>query len=142
MPALEEAHIPRPHVRVPSHSPLARSPVERAARAWRWTAGLAALVLLFAAPLGAEQVQIPARLQAALVAKVAAYDTHFAARAGGHALVLIVVASGKAESERFGEEIRAELSVQPKIGGVDHSEEIVHFSSGAELAKLCRERRA
>ena len=57
-------------------------------------------------------------------------------------LVLIVVASGKAESERFGEEIRAELSVQPKIGGVDHSEEIVHFSSGAELAKLCRERHA
>lgn len=142
MPAPEEAHIPRSHVRVPSHSSFVRSLLERVARAWRWTVGLAALVLLFAAPLGAEQVQIPARLQAALVAKVAAYDTHFAARADGHALVLIVVAGGKAESERFGEEIRAELSVQPKIGGVDHSEEIVRFSSGAELAKLCRERHA
>ena len=129
MPALEEAHIPRPHVRVPTYRSFARFV-------------LAALVLLFAAPLGAEQVQIPARLQAALVAKVAAYDTHFAARADGHALVLIVVAGGKAESERFGEEIRAELSVQPKIGVVDHSEEIVHFSSGPDLAKLCRDRRA
>ena len=141
MPALKEAHIPRSHVRVPTHRPFAPSALERIARAWRWTAALIAWLLL-SAPLGAEQVQIPARLQAALVAKVAAYDTHFAARARGHALVLIVVASGKAESERFGEEIRAELSVQPKIGGADHSEEIVHFSSGAELAKLCRERHA
>jgi hypothetical protein len=99
-------------------------------------------LLLLAAPLRAEQVQIPARLQAALVAKVAAYDTRFAARANGEALVLIVVAGGKAESERFGEEIRAELSVQPKIGGVSHSEEIVRFSSGSELARLCRERHA
>jgi hypothetical protein len=138
----EEAHIPRSHFRVPSHRRAARSALERLARAWRWAAGVVASVLLLAAPLGAEQVQIPARLQAALVAKVAAYDTHFAARARGHALVLIVVANGKAESERFGEEIRAELSVQPKIGGADHSEEIVHFSSGAELAKLCRERHA
>jgi hypothetical protein len=104
--------------------------------------GLIALMFLVATPLAAEQVQIPARLQAALVAKVAAYDTRFAARAGDHALVLIVVASGKAESERFAEEIRAELSVQPRIGGLSHSEEIVRFTSAAELAKLCRERRA
>jgi hypothetical protein len=97
---------------------------------------------LIATPLAAEQVQIPARLQAALVAKVAAYDTRFALRANGQALVLIVVAGGKAESERFGEEIRAELGLEPQIGGVNHSEEIVRFSSAADLADLCKRRHA
>lgn len=143
MPALEEPHI-RLHTRVPAHEPSRRCTRERLAhvRSWSWSSILLVALLLLAAPLGAEQVQIPARLQAALVAKVAAYDTRFAARANGQALVLIVVASGKAESERFGEEIRAELSVQPKIGGVDHNEEIVRFTSGSELARLCRERHA
>ncbi|HKO95202.1 MAG TPA: hypothetical protein VJU61_28800, partial [Polyangiaceae bacterium] len=111
-------------------------------RVWGWVVGVVAALLLLAAPALAEQVQIPARLQAALAAKVAAYDTHFAARANGNALVLIVVAAGKAESERFGEEIRAELALQPKIGGQNHTEEIVRFSTAAELAKACRERRA
>jgi hypothetical protein len=144
MPASEEAHIPRPKTRVESPGACSRSSVERSwlGRGLRWSISLALGVVLLAAPLAAEQVQIPARLQAALVAKVAAYDTRFAARANGQALVLIVVAGGKAESERFGEEIRAELSVQPKIGGLSHSEEIVRFTTAAELARLVRERRA
>jgi len=127
-------YSPTPHRSTPEQSPLDRA----FGRALRVVVAL----LLLAAPALAEQVQIPARLQAALVAKVAAYDTHFAARANGNALVLIVVAAGKAESERFGEEIRAELALQPKIGGLNHTEEIVRFSSAAELAKACRERRA
>lgn len=144
MPATEEAEIPRSNTRVEPSRASSRSSVERGwrGRILRWSTSLALAVSLIAAPLAAEQVQIPARLQAALVAKVAAYDTHFAARANGQALVLIVVAGGKAESERFGEEIRAELSVQPKIGGVSHSEEIVRFSSATELARLVRERKA
>ncbi len=144
MPATEEAHIPRSKTRVESPGAASFSRVKRGwlGRALRWSISLGLALTLLAAPLAAEQVQIPARLQAALVAKVAAYDTRFAARANGAALVLIVVAGGKAESERFGEEIRAELSVQPKIGGVSHSEEIVRYSSAAELARLVRERRA
>jgi hypothetical protein len=142
MPALEEVHI-RPHTRVPLlYSSPRRLTREWVLRCWSWSSGLIAAWLLLAGPLAAEQVQIPARLQAALVAKVAAYDTRFAARANGQALVLIVVANGKAESERFGEEIRAELGVQPKIGGVSHSEEIVRFTSSSELARLCKERHA
>lgn len=142
MPALEEAHISRLYVRVarPSRRSITEHP--RWGRVSSWCAALVAALLLIATPLAAEQVQIPARLQAALVAKVAAYDTRFALRANGQALVLIVVASGKAESERFGEEIRAELGLQPKIGGVSHSEEIVRFSSAADLAQLCKERHA
>lgn len=144
MPATEEAHIPRSKTRVSSPDTSPRSSVERGwlGRVQRFSICLALALALLPAPLAAEQVQIPARLQAALVAKVAAYDTRFAARADGQALVLIAVAGGKAESERFGEEIRAELSVQPKIGGVSHSEEIVRFTTAADLARLVRERRA
>jgi len=143
MPDLEEEpHIPRPLACDCSLHAYRRSTRERLSRVWSRSSALILGLLLFAAPLGAEQVQIPARLQAALVAKVAAYDTHFAARASGRALVLIVVAGGKAESERFGEEIRAELGSQPKIGGLSHAEEIVRFSSAAELGRLCKERHA
>jgi hypothetical protein len=89
----------------------------------------------------AEDARVPPRLQAELLAKVAAYDGRFAARARNGALVLVVVAPGAAESERFGDQIRAELGKQPRMGGVDHLEEIVRYSSAGELARVCRERR-
>lgn len=140
----QEAIPPHPHARLRYSITSSRSIPEQTPldRVWRRVVCVVAALHFLAVPALAEQVQIPARLQAALVAKVAAYDTHFAARANGDALVLIVVAAGKAESERFGEEIRAELALQPKIGGLDHREEIVRFSTAAELAKACRERRA
>jgi hypothetical protein len=87
----------------------------------------------------AEAARVPARLQAELLAKVAAYDGRFVARARGRALVLVVVARA-AESERFGSQIRAELAGQTRIGGVEHMEDVVEFVSAAELARACRER--
>jgi YfiR/HmsC-like len=89
----------------------------------------------------AEETRIPARLQAELLAKVAAYDGRFLARAGARATVLVVVAPDVADSERFGAQIRAELSKQPKIGGIEHMEEVVRFSTPAELSRLCKERK-
>lgn len=83
---------------------------------------------------------MPPRLQAELLAKVASYDGRFAARAHGRALVLIVVASGVGESERFGAQIRAELGKQRLMGGVEHMEDIISYASPAELARVCRER--
>jgi hypothetical protein len=79
-------------------------------------------------------------LQAELLSKVAAYDGSFAARAGARATLLVVVAEHVPDSLRFGAQIRAELSKQGKIGGLEHMEEVVHYSSPADLAKLCRER--
>jgi hypothetical protein len=90
----------------------------------------------------AEEARIPARLQAELLAKVAAYDRKFALRAGARATLLVVVAPRVADSERFGAQMHAELSKQARIGGVEHMEEIVRYSSPSDLAKLCRERRA
>jgi uncharacterized protein DUF4154 len=88
----------------------------------------------------AEEARVPARLQAELLAKVAAYDGRFLARAGARALVLVVIAPRLADSERFGAQIRAELARQPRIGGVEHMEEVIEFVSPPELARTCRER--
>src|SRR5688572_23161189 len=87
----------------------------------------------------ADEPRVPPRLQAELLAKVAAYDGRFVARAAGRALVVILVVPGDPDSERFGAQIRAELGKQPLIGGVEHMEEIVRYSSPAELARVCRE---
>lgn len=88
----------------------------------------------------ADEPRVPARLQAELLAKVAAYDTRFVARARGKALLLVVEVPGLADSERFAASIRAELGMQPRIGGVEHMEQIIQFASAAELARVCRER--
>jgi len=98
--------------------------------------------LVWARRATAEEPRVPPRLQAELLAKVAAYDGHFPARAAGRALVLVLVAPKEPDSERFGAQIRAELAKQPLIGGVEHMEEIVRYSSAAELTRLCRERKA
>ncbi len=109
----------------------------------QWLAGVTAAALAaIARAASAEEARIPARLQAELLAKVAAYDGGFSARSGGRAHVLVVVAPELADSERFGALIRAELAKQPKIGGVEHMEELVRYSTPEELARLCRERRA
>jgi hypothetical protein len=97
--------------------------------------------LTLSASLLADEARVPPRLQAELLAKVAAYDGKFAARAQGTALVLIVVAPGVADSERFGAQIRAELGKQPRIGGVEHMEDVVRYSSPAELSRVCRDRK-
>ncbi|HEY3494031.1 MAG TPA: YfiR/HmsC family protein [Polyangiaceae bacterium] len=88
----------------------------------------------------AQSVAVPMRLQAELLAKVAPYDRGFAGRARGRVLVLIVTKKGDAESERVAEQIRAELSVLPTIGGLPHSEEIVAYTSPQGIAELCRSR--
>jgi uncharacterized protein DUF4154 len=95
---------------------------------------------LLAPAARAEEARVPARLQAELLAKVAAYDGRFLARARSRALVLVVVAPRVADSERFGAQMRAELARQPRIGGVEHMEDVVEFVSPAELARACRER--
>lgn len=87
-------------------------------------------------------MEVPIRLQAELLAKVAAYDRNFAERARGHALVLVVVKADDADSARVAEQIRNELSVLREVGGLPHREELVTFSSRHALADLCKSRGA
>jgi hypothetical protein len=90
----------------------------------------------------AEQPEVPIRLQAELLAKVAGYDRNFAARAQDPAVVLIVVRQGDPDSERIAAELAAELERRPVIGGVAHREQIVRYESPSALADECRARRA
>jgi len=87
-------------------------------------------------------VEVPIRLQAELLAKVAAYDRNFAERARGRAQVLIAVKAGDAASARVAEQIHAELAVLREVGGVPHREELVTYSSRRTLAELCKSRGA
>lgn len=90
----------------------------------------------------AEEPEVPIRLQAELLAKVAGYDRSFAARAQGMAIVLIAVREGDPDSERIAAELAAELKRRPIVGGVEHREQIVRYESPKALAEECRARRA
>jgi len=90
----------------------------------------------------AEDVAVPVSLQAELVAKVAAYDKNFAARAGDRARVLIVVKPGNADSSRFGTHMESALRGVGTIGGLPHEESIVTYAGPAKLAATCKSTRA
>jgi hypothetical protein len=90
----------------------------------------------------AEQPEVPIRLQAELLAKVAGYDRSFAERAQGMAVVLIAVRQGDPDSERIAAELAAELERRPIIGGVPHREQIVRYENPKALAEACRAQRA
>jgi hypothetical protein len=104
--------------------------------------GVAAGVELWVRQGATQTVEVPVRLQAELLAKVAAYDRGFAERARGRALCLVVVKPGDAESERVGEQIVSELRVLSHVGGLPHAVEVVRFVSASSLAELCRARSA
>lgn len=100
-----------------------------------------ALVFVLWVRKGASQaLDVPVRLQAELLAKVATYDRSFAARARGRALVLVAVKKGDAESERVGRQLLAELAVLPQLGGLPHAEELVHFDAASTLLDVIRAR--
>jgi YfiR/HmsC-like len=97
--------------------------------------GLALGAGLWLKDAAAESLEVPVRLQAALLARAVEYDRAFAARAHARVLVFIVVRPGHSDSERVGEQIRLELGVLPQIGGLPHVEEVVHYTSARELAE-------
>jgi hypothetical protein len=99
-------------------------------------------IALVTVSASAREVDVPLRLQAELLAKVVAYDGSFTARAGGHALVLIVIRAGDADSERLGERMLAELRVLAAIGGLPHAEELVRYSSAGALGEFIKVRGA
>lgn len=103
---------------------------------------LAVLAWLAPRPSSAEGTAVPAELQAELLAKLAAYDRNFQARAGDVVRVLVVVKSGDARSKLSAAAIELALSRIDRIGGLTHQEKAVPFETGEALAKLCRTIRA
>jgi len=108
-----------------------------ARRAWV----LAAIALTFTSLAGAASVQVPFRVQADLIAKVASFDRNFSARAGARALVIIVQMPNDAESAAAALELKNALSNVATVGDRPHEEQIVSYSSAAALAELARTRK-
>ncbi len=108
----------------------------------RWV--LVALVVAAAltASLANADVAVPAKLQAQLIGKIAAFDRNFAARAGATALVLVAFKPGAAESEQLAQQVSGELRGLSDVGGVPQAVETVQYASAAALAETCRSRKA
>lgn len=90
----------------------------------------------------AEESPVPEKLQAELLAKIAAYDRSFAARAGDRAHVLIVDKPDDADSVRSATHLEAELHELPDVGGLPHDEAVVPWPGASGLADLVRSRHA
>jgi YfiR/HmsC-like len=90
----------------------------------------------------ADGIQVPFSVQAGLIAKVANFDRNFAARAGGKALVLVMVMPGDAESAGAAQELKSSLSRVPTVGDLPHEEQIVNYTGAAALADMVRARKA
>jgi hypothetical protein len=105
-------------------------------------AAAASFTALVAHPTLAEEPDVPARVQAALLAKVVAYDRSFEAHAAEPALVLIVERRGDADSRRTAAALVSELGRQARLGARKHREELVHYTTPEALANICRARRA
>lgn len=102
--------------------------------------GLLALGLPCA--LAAGDADVPAAVQAELLAKVAAYDRNLAARAGEQVRTLVVAKVGDAASARLAAQLKDALAGKSAIAGLPHAEETVAFESAAALASAVRQRRA
>ena len=99
---------------------------------------LAVLLSLLSGTVGsAQEVGVPASLQAELLAKLEAYDRKFAVRAGTTARVLILVEPGNAKSELSANEMLSALKRLTSIGGLPHQEAIIPYTSAATLAQRC-----
>jgi hypothetical protein len=90
----------------------------------------------------AEDVGVPERLQAELVAKMSGYDRGFAARAGDRAHVIILEKPDDPESARAAAHLESAFRELPDVGGLPHDEAIVAWPGAAALPGLVRSRHA
>ena len=101
---------------------------------------LGAASALVQRPLRAESPNVPIRLQAELLAKVAGYDRNFEARSGDQARVLILLAPGDSDSKLTATDMKSALGSLPAVGGLSHDEEIASYVDAPTLAETCRAR--
>jgi len=107
---------------------------------------LALLILLacvvVARATDAEEVAVPVGLQAELIAKVAAYDKSFAARAGDRVHVILLTRPGDAESVRTAAHMETALRDVKDIGGLPHDEVTFGYPGPKALVEQVRARHA
>jgi hypothetical protein len=109
-------------------------------RAHAWLILLA--VVLVAVATDAEEVGVPVGLQAELLAKVAAYDKNFAARAGDRVHVLLITRPNDPESVRTAAHMESALRDVKDIGGLPHDEVTFGFPGAKALVDQIKARHA
>lgn len=85
--------------------------------------------------------QVPVRVQADLLVKVAAYDSGLAARSGDRH-VLLFTNEDDADGESTPKRMKTELGAVERIAGKPHREELVRYEGASALAETCRKRDA
>lgn len=94
-----------------------------------------AVLALFAREV--EAAPLPTTLQAELVVRVASYDKGLRARAGESVRVLIVT-KGSDDDAQWAEKLKIAFGRAETIGGLPHTETVVRFTSGLDLAATIR----
>jgi hypothetical protein len=87
-----------------------------------------------------QEVTVPPRVQAQLLAAVASFQTNINLAADGAVQVLVLTKENDADSERIARQLTAALGEMKKIMRRLHRESIEPFRGGAALAAACRER--
>lgn len=110
----------------------------RSAKVWVSRICLAsALGLTISADTVAEDLAIPADVEARLSAGVAAYERTLARRAGDKIVILIVTNPADSDSSRAGAQLRAAFRELDTIAGRPHEELVAPWTGSAALADEC-----
>jgi hypothetical protein len=87
---------------------------------------------------GADDVAVPAELQATLLAKVVSYDRNLSVRAGDRVHILVIGKPSDPTSMPFSRQMRQMLSSTHTFGSLPHDEEIFEFTTIDALVEKCR----
>jgi hypothetical protein len=89
----------------------------------------------------ADDIAVPADLQATLLAKVVPYDRNLSERAGDRVRTLLVGKPSDPTSMPFIRQMQQALKDLPNFGGMPHEEQVVEFAGAAPLLEKCRAER-
>jgi YfiR/HmsC-like len=106
-----------------------------------WLAILLSVWTFLATPARAEDLTVPAQIQAQLIAKVAPYDRNLVERAGERVVIAIVDRPSEVDSSRAASQMQGALGELGRIAGLPHDEVIVPWTGARDLAELCTKRR-
>jgi hypothetical protein len=90
----------------------------------------------------AEDLALPAEVEAQLIAKVANYDRTLVSRAGDKVVIAIVTRASDQDSARAASQLQAAFREIGPISNLMHEEFIVPWKDGAALAQACTQRKA
>jgi hypothetical protein len=97
---------------------------------------LVALPLFFAwGASGADEIPVPLDLQAQLLSKVLTYDRSLASRAGDRVRMLLVGKPSDPTSMPGIRQMRQALGALDTLGGMQHEEDVIEFTTPANLAE-------